>query len=115
MTTAIRLPVAPRAFRDELLSSWMARVAACHGLDVPEMTAYLAGQGGNTPDLRQIDDMNPDPVLLGLWAEACRIDPARLWRRSLMEWMPPSLTASRCAKLGVLWPKRMEGGIHEGS
>ena len=83
MTTAIRLPVAPRAFRDELLSSWMARVAACHGLDVPEMTAYLAGQGGNTPDLRQIDDMNPDPVLLGLWAEACRIDPARLWRRSL--------------------------------
>ena len=34
---------------------------------------------------------------------------------SLMEWMPPSLTASRCAKLGVLWPERMEGGIHEGS
>jgi hypothetical protein len=33
----------------------------------------------------------------------------------VMEWMPPSLTASQCAKLGVLQPKRMEGGIHEGS
>ena len=33
----------------------------------------------------------------------------------VMEWMPPSLTASQCAKLEVLQPKRMEGGIHEGS
>ena len=32
----------------------------------------------------------------------------------VMEWMPRSLTASRCAKLGVFRPKRMEGGIHEG-
>jgi hypothetical protein len=32
----------------------------------------------------------------------------------VMEWMPPSLTASPCAKLGVLQPKKMEGGIHEG-
>jgi hypothetical protein len=32
----------------------------------------------------------------------------------VMEWMPLSLTASRCAKLGVFRPKRMEGGIHEG-
>lgn len=84
MTTAIRLPVAPRPFRDELLSSWMARVAACHGLEVTGVTAYLAGQGGIAPDLRQIDDMNPDPARLRLWAEACRIDPARLWHRSLV-------------------------------
>ena len=33
----------------------------------------------------------------------------------LMEWMPPSLTASQCAKLEMLQFKRMEGGIHEGS
>ena len=30
-----------------------------------------------------------------------------------MEWMPPSLTASQCAKLEMLQFKRMEGGIHE--
>ena len=33
----------------------------------------------------------------------------------VMEWMPPSLTASQCAKLEMLQFKRMEGGIHEGS
>ena len=33
----------------------------------------------------------------------------------VMEWMPPSLTASQCAKLEVLQLKRMKGGIHEGS
>ncbi len=46
MTGVIRLPVAPRPFRGELLSSWMARVATRFGLEVPDMTAYLAGQGG---------------------------------------------------------------------
>ena len=39
----------------------------------------------------------------------------RLGGFKVMEWMPPSLTASQCAKLEVLQPKRMEGGIHEGS
>ena len=42
MTAAIRLPVAPRPFRDELLSSWMVRVASRYGLEVPDMTAYMA-------------------------------------------------------------------------
>ena len=45
MTGVIRLPVAPRPFSDELLSSWMARVATRFGLEVPDLTEYLAGQG----------------------------------------------------------------------
>lgn len=83
MTAAIRLPVAPRPFQDELHSSWMVRVAARYGLEVPELTAYLTGQGGSLPDLREIDDINPDPGLLRLWARGCWIDPARLERLSL--------------------------------
>ncbi len=83
MTGVIRLPVAPRPFRDELLSSWMSRVATRFGLEVPDMTAYLAGQEGTLPVLRQIDDTTPDLELLKVWARGCRIDPARLERLSL--------------------------------
>ena len=83
MTAAIRLPVAPRPFRDELLSSWMVRVASRYGLEVPDMTAYMAGQRDTLPLLRQIDDTAPDPELLKIWARGCRIDPARHERLSL--------------------------------
>ncbi len=83
MTGVIRLPVAPRPFSDELLFSWMARVATRYGLEVPDMTVYLAGQGDTLPALRQIDDTAPDPELLKIWARGCRIDPARLERLSL--------------------------------
>lgn len=72
MTAVIRLPVAPRPFSDELLSSWMARVATRFGLEVPDMTVYLAGQGETPPTLRQIDDTAPDPELLKIWARGCR-------------------------------------------
>ena len=83
MTGVIRLPVAPRPFRDELLSSWMARVATRFGLEVSDMTVYLAGQGDILPALRQIDDTAPDPELLKIWVRGCRIDPVRLERLSL--------------------------------
>lgn len=79
MKGALRLPVAPRPFRDELLSSWMARVAGCYGLEVSELTAWLAGQGSGKQQ-RQIDDSDPDQSLLRLWAKACRIDFSRLER-----------------------------------
>lgn len=80
MTAPLRLPVAPRPFRDELLSSWMARVAARYGLEAPAMAAWLAGQGR---DPRQLDDIAPDPDLVRLWARACRVDQERLARLSV--------------------------------
>jgi hypothetical protein len=83
MTEVIRLPVAPRPFSDELLSSWMSRVATRFGLEVPDLMAYLVGQGATLPAMRQIDDTTPDPELLKVWARGCRIDPARLERLSL--------------------------------
>lgn len=88
MTAAIRLPVAPRPFRGELLSSWMVRVASRYGLEVPEVTTHLVGQGGSAPDLRKIDDISPDRGLLRLWARGCRIDSARLERLSLKSRYP---------------------------
>jgi len=82
MTGVIRLPVAPRPFSDELLSSWVARVAARYGLEVPELVSYLIGRGNSLPALRQINDITPDPELLKIWSRGCRIDPARLERLS---------------------------------
>lgn len=83
MTASVRLPVAPRPFADELFSSWMTRVSARYGSEPLELTVYLAGQGGPTEGLRQVDDVAPDMGLLRLWAKACRIDPERLCHRSL--------------------------------
>jgi len=83
MMVSARLPVAPRPFVDELLSSWMARVAAHYGSETLELMVYLAGQGGRDAGARQVDDVAPDMGLLRLWAKACRIDPERLRRRSL--------------------------------
>lgn len=80
MMVPARLPVAPRPFRDELLSSWVARVAARYGAEPLELMVYL---GGRDAGARQVDDVAPDMGLLMLWAKACRIDPERLRRRSL--------------------------------
>lgn len=42
-----RLPVAPRPYRDELLSSWMARVACRYGLTVPELAGNFAAEANS--------------------------------------------------------------------
>lgn len=88
MMAPVRLPVAPRPFRDELLSSWMARVAARYGSEPLALMVYLAGQGSSGASLRHVDDMAPDMAQLRLWAKACRIDPMRLWYRSLVSRYP---------------------------
>jgi hypothetical protein len=88
MMVPARLPVAPRPYQDELLSSWMARVAAHYGAEPLELVVYLAGQGGRDAGARQVDDVVPDMELLRLWAKACRIDPERLRRRSLASRYP---------------------------
>lgn len=88
MTAQVRFPVAPRPFRDELLSSWMVRVAARYGSEPLELMMYLAGQGGKDAIPRQVDDVVPDTRLLRIWAKACRIDPARLRHRSLVSRHP---------------------------
>ncbi len=88
MTPPLRLPVTPRPFRDELLSSWMTRVAARYGLEAPAMFAWLAGQGRGMRSHNLVDDIAPDTELLRLWARACRVDPARLHRLSITSRYP---------------------------
>lgn len=78
-----KFPVAPRPFRDELLSSWMARVAARYGMDELGLAGYLTEQAGHVFDMQQIDNINPNLGLLSYWAWGCRIDPARLEALSL--------------------------------
>ena len=84
-----RLPVAPRPFRDETLSSWLGRVACRYGLGAPSLAAGLA-----TPDdpfdasLSPIDDISPGLDRIALWARAGALDPARLRRMTLAERHP---------------------------
>ena len=101
MTSPLRLPVAPRPFRNELLSSWMARVAARYGLEAPAMTAWLEGQGRGIRSPRQLDDLAPDPDLVRLWARACRVDQERLARLSLALRLPDRSPAWILERPGV--------------
>lgn len=88
MMVPAKLPVAPRPFMDELLSSWMARVAARYGSEPLELMVYLAEQVGRDAGARQVDDVAPDIELLRLWAKACRMDPERLRRSSMASRYP---------------------------
>ncbi|MVA99999.1 hypothetical protein GN330_22355 [Nitratireductor sp. CAU 1489] len=101
-----RLPVAPRPCRDELLSSWMARVACRYGLTAPELAGYFSDL--SSPLL--IDDGAPATGQTSVWARACGVDSDRLQRLSLSrryprrprswyvsrgpEWTPSTVTGS---------------------
>ena len=98
MKGALRLPVAPRPHRDELLSSWMTRVAGCYGLEASTLTAFQAGQRRT---FRQVDDIAPDPLHLRLWARATRVDPGRLSRLSLRFRYPDRLSTWFLERAGI--------------
>lgn len=74
MRTISPLPVAPRPFDDELLSSWQARVACRYGRTAAELELWLDPSSG--PDISGFErrDFDPDEAVIRLWAEACRID-----------------------------------------
>ena len=92
MMVSARLPVAPRPFMDELLSSWMARVAARYGSEALELVVYLAGQGGRNAGARQVDDVAPDMELLGFG-----LRPAGSIRNGFVagHWLPDILIGRR--------------------
>lgn len=82
-----RLPVAPRPYRDELLSSWMARVACRYGLTAQELAGHFAGDGNRLSPL-PIDDTAPARDQTTVWAQACGVDPERLQRLALSRRFP---------------------------
>ena len=84
-----RLPVAPRPFRDETLSSWLGRIACRYGLDAPALAACLAAPDDPFDAPRPpIDDISPSVGQIALWARAAAVDPARLRRMTLAERHP---------------------------
>ena len=73
-----RLPVAPRPYRDELLSSWLGRVACRYGLDAEGLVGALFADGEGDAHTTLIDDAAPPREDIAFWAQACGVDPARL-------------------------------------
>ena len=79
-----RLPVAPRPYRDELLSSWLGRVACRYGLDAESLVDALGvADGEGDAHKISIDDAAPSREEIACWAQACGVDPARLMRLTL--------------------------------
>jgi hypothetical protein len=79
-----RLPVAPRPYRDELLSSWLGRVACRYGLDAESLVDALSiADGEGDAHKISIDDAAPSREEIVCWAQACGVDPARLVRLTL--------------------------------
>ena len=78
------LPLAPRPFDDELLSSWQGRVACRYGCTLHDIESWLGpdvafgGRAGVTGR-----DFDPGNAMILLWARACRTDTGRLARMAL--------------------------------
>jgi hypothetical protein len=83
-----RLPVAPRPYRDELLSSWLARVACRYGLAAQELAGYFAARGNSQSAPVPIEDRATAQDQTRVWAQACGVDPDRLQRLALSRRYP---------------------------
>lgn len=83
-----RLPTAPRPYRDELLSSWMARVACRYGITAPELAGDFAAKGHSLSLPQPIDDRAPADDQTRAWAQGCGVDPERLRRLALSRRYP---------------------------
>ena len=83
MTGVLRLAIAPRPRRDELLSSWLGRVACRYGLTSRALALHLAG-GRWEGDI----DRSPTRPVLQTLAAGVHPDPDRLQRLTLTECHP---------------------------
>ena len=62
-----RLPVAPRPYRDELLSSWLGRVACRYGFDAEGLVGALFADGEGDAHTTLIDDAAPPREDIAFW------------------------------------------------
>jgi hypothetical protein len=83
-----RLPVAPRPCHDELLSSWLARVACRYGLSAQELVDHFTAEDECSSPPPPIDDFAPAAEQVRQWAQACGVDPERLRRLALSRRYP---------------------------
>ncbi|MBM3654298.1 MAG: TniQ family protein, partial [Alphaproteobacteria bacterium] len=82
-----RLPVAPRPYRDELLSSWLGRLACRYGFDAASLAGALTDDDGDAPGVL-IDDIAPARKDIAVWVQVCGVDPERLSRLTLARRCP---------------------------
>lgn len=78
------LPLAPRPYDDELLSSWQGRVACRYGCTLRDVESWLdpnidVGRRGDLIGR----DLDPGDAMIVLWTRACRMDTGRLARLAL--------------------------------
>jgi hypothetical protein len=77
-----RLPLAPRPYEDELLSSWQGRVACRYRMSREALGLSLGLPAAlAAPNGFAAADHAPDVEVAAAWAQACRLDPA--WIESL--------------------------------
>ena len=99
-----RLPIAPRPYDDELLSSWQGRIACRYGVTREAvgrwigLTERLAAPRGFAAT-----DYAPEPEVLAAWSRACRLDPARIENLALQR--------SRRALDRYVWAHEADGAF----
>jgi hypothetical protein len=76
------LPMAPRPHQDELLSSWLHRIAAANWLSLPELIDSVRYHGDCLPDL-QCGDYRMPAAWRSRLAALCRVPSVQLWSLEL--------------------------------
>lgn len=77
------LPLAPRPYDDELLSSWQDRVASRYGRTIAEIEQWLDASSVDMPVGRMGRNSCPDAAEIAVWARACRLPAASIARLAL--------------------------------
>ncbi len=101
------LPLAPRPYADELISSWQARVAVRYSQRSADIDAWL------DLDSPTHKDLDPDPISLWRWTRACRIRPDVVEALALSRHAAP-LGYVRQARWRGICPTCLEGDRRNG-
>lgn len=83
-----RLPIVPRPYDDELLSSWQGRVACRYGTTRDELALWIGVPQPPASGFAAVD-YAPADAALAAWARACRLDPSRLEGLALQRSLRP--------------------------
>ena len=83
MTPGGFLPVAPRPFEDELLSSWQSRIACRYDLQVDDLSERLGVAPHDRPIGFSGRDFAPAAASVSVWARACRLSDERVRNMAL--------------------------------
>ncbi|MBY5827294.1 TniQ family protein [Rhizobium leguminosarum] len=83
------LPVAPRPFGDELLTSWQCRVACRYSSTPPQVEVWLGRPPTPMRESFQARDFQPDKDMTWRWARASRLEERDLQRIALCDLQRP--------------------------